>query len=143
MFKILLIIYLSGFILASISNFNIKRGGMEGVSFLDTLNPLKWASVIYGTIVALLIPKHVLLQYCIRILNKDCSICVKKGVCVGGLDRAEGEVGCGCHTYSKMLSPYEEDYSGNWGKILSKKDFKEFLKNNPIKINVEINEEFV
>ena len=128
-------VYLFGAILANVANFNTKKLGMEGIKFVDTLNPFKWMSVVYGFALSVIMPKHVFYQYAARIFDANCKPCIRLGACMGGLNKEEGEEGCGCHTYSKMLSPWEKDYSNNWDKIIrSRKKFLEHIKEYPIEI---------
>lgn len=138
---IILGIYAFCVLLANISNYKAKKKGMEGIPFLHTLNPYKWFSVAYGFILSVVMPYHIFLQIAERVFEPNCQVCIKKGSCVGGLNKEEGELGCGCDTYAKMLSPFEEDYSSNWGKLIfSKNKFAETIKKYPIKIKIEIDE---
>lgn len=140
----LLTLYLAGVLLANISNKRAKAKGMEGISPIDTLNPIKWFSVMYGLILSIVLPYHVFVQIAERVFEPNCQNCVSRGVCEGGLNKLPGELGCGCATYAKMLSPFEEDYSENWSKVIfSKKKLFEKRKDYPAKIKAEITWNFL
>ena len=142
--KFIIVLYLFGVLLANLSNRHARKLGQKGIPFEHTLNPFKWFSVMYGFIIALIIPKHIFIQYAQRVFEKNCQVCLKEGVCTGGLNKEPGEQGCGCSTYAKMMSPFEEDYSNNWGKIILRKSkVKEKLREYPIELKIKIDHEFI
>lgn len=133
--------YILGVILANIANINAKSKGMDGIPLKNTFDPRKWFSVIYGMILEFILPYHVFLQVAERVFHPNCQTCLKNGVCNGGSNKIEGEEGCGCHTYAKMLSPFEKDFSENWGKVeRNKEKFKQRLKDYPVIITAKITE---
>lgn len=124
-------------------NYDNKRDGFEGVPWLDCINPKKWYSVLYGTILYIIIPPHVFEQYVLRFYAEDCQVCIKAGKCVGG-SSCGADCSCGCDTLKKMYSPFEKD-SGNikgvgrsWTKIIrDKKKYEAVRRNSPVSINIE------
>ena len=142
-FLILISIYLTiGLSAVLINKFSINKG-LKGIPVYQCFSPVKWMSVLYGFILKTIVPLHIFEQYVLRIYDKDCSVCVKNGKCIGGLN-CGFNCACGCDTLAKMYSPFETDSGHNWDKIIfNKKKYEEFRKKYPITINISYDKQSV
>lgn len=98
------------------------------ISWRDMLNPKKWASFVFGTILQKLMPLHIAEILLYR--ASMCSACVAKGHCLK----------CGCTMPDKAYVPWEQcgdKFDPKWGPIRfwgGKAAWEEYKK----KFNVEI-----
>lgn len=86
------------------------------VRLTDVINPVKWVSFLIGTIKGKALKVHIIEQYMWRFLN--CPQCIEQGVCRD----------CGCTMPDKALVHHETCSEGEWGPILSEKEWKEYKK---------------
>lgn len=127
---VLSILYLAAGAGATLWNRDLKSKGLKGIPYKDCWSPKKFLSVGLGFFLSI-IPQHVFEQFVIRVYDDYCRPNCLKGN-GGKCDE------CGCHTYAKMMSPFEEDSRANWGKIIwNKQKYQEIRSKRPVKINIE------
>lgn len=140
--SLVVIVYAVGALFANYVNWETRKRGFTGVAFKTTLNPFKWISVVQGYVLSKIFPYHIFVQIAARVFEPNCQTCLREGFCNGGLNKEEGEEGCGCHTYQKMLSMSEKDTSDNWASIEKNKEvLKMILKEYPLLIKTKITED--
>lgn len=100
-----------------VDEFRPKKIGKKTI-YLGAFNPLKWLSFIIGIVIgwAWKYIEHIFHQLIIRMYDPYC-----KENCIERIDEDKPEnngkcINCGCHAISKMLSPFETDAKGHWGK---------------------------
>lgn len=99
---------------------------LRATKWRDWVNPLKWISVLYATVMRWMFPDHVVEQLIIRMYNSECRECVLGNECKH----------CHCEM-SKVYVPWEECSLHEWGRmIMSKKKYKEYRDDIPVEITV-------
>lgn len=122
-----------------VSEFKPKKIGKYTL-YLGSFSPTKWFSFLLGVFLGFIWKyiEHIFHQLIIRMYDPYC-----RPNCIDRVDKDNPEnngkcTGCGCHAISKMLSPFEKDHKGSWGKlILSRSKYKDFRNKYPREVVVK------
>lgn len=135
LFKVLYLVLLSGYLIASITalivNRNLKKNNYTGISWKECFSPKKHLSFAVGYIVSL-IPWWIMDQYAMRFYDIQCGQCIKQKECM-----VNGVKGCGCDPYKKACSPFEKCNFDNYFPIIFNKQ-KAIIHLSKIKYKIEV-----
>ena len=102
------------------------RESLGDTRFIDWINPVKWASVLWATFAVEMYPFHIVEQMITRMFDKECRKCMENGSCLH----------CGCDM-SKVYTPWDWCTKGNWGAMIeSEKEYREMREEFPVEISV-------